>query len=529
MDNKIKHRYISDNYKYLIAFLWYFNRLFCSATDTMKYGDWIRDGDNSREPNTLVSTKEMFEFGFFTPEGSPGGKRYAGIWYCKVSPRKVVWVANRDNPLVTSKSRGRVFGIRKDGNLQVFDDVVGNGTSFWSSNLKSSSSSPNRTVTLLDTGNLVLTEYDGTWLWESFKEPTDTFLPGMKMDENLTLIPWKDQYDPYSGDFRFKFDEGNKQFVILNKTIAYWKSGEPGKFLSSNKMPDVITDFLLDSSKLEPSYKNYSTKYKVLPTVSTYSYKMLVIKSNGKVEYGSWDDKLWMAGWSEPSDRCSEFNVCGDFGICSSDEKKFPCRCLPGLKPSLVDKWESRDYSDGCTRGTQLCSGEKDTFRRLKMVKVGNPDSTTRLPVNNETECMKECQDRCKCQAYSFQAASDKNNGTRGEYTPPTSWCWTWFESLNDLQEENNTNDGGHNFYVRVALSDLNGNTSIASIEKPSRRRISSTLIVLLTVISIIGLLCICVVISFVIWRRKKAKRLDNRRSSDRRNRALHMLDTERC
>jgi hypothetical protein len=27
-------------------------------------------------------------------------------------------------------------------------------------------------------------------LWESFQNQTDTFLSGMKMDENLTLISW---------------------------------------------------------------------------------------------------------------------------------------------------------------------------------------------------------------------------------------------------------------------------------------------------------------------------------------------------
>ncbi|XP_062103108.1 G-type lectin S-receptor-like serine/threonine-protein kinase At4g03230 [Humulus lupulus] len=524
MDGKNKHQYMV--YNYITTLLWFSSRLSCSARDTLKYNEWIRDADESKWYGTLVSANEMFELGFFTPEGSPGGKRYVGIWYHHVSPRTVVWVANRDNPIVASRTRGRVFGLRDDGNIQLFDDAVGNGTSSWSSKLENSSSFPNRTVTLLDSGNLVLKEYDGRWLWESFKNPTDTFLPGMKMDENLTLTSWKDQYDPYSGDFRFKLDEGNKQFVILNKTVVYWKSEESDKFLSSNKMPEVITDFLLDSSELKPNYTNNSTKSKLLPPVLTYSYKSLAINSNGKIEFKRWDE-IWMTGWSAPSDRCSEFNVCGDFGICNSDEEKSPCRCLPGLMPSLVDKWESGDFSDGCTRRTQLCSGEKDTFRRLKMVKVGNPDSTTRLQVKNETECMKECQDRCKCQAYSFQAASDQNNGTRGEYTP-TSWCWTWFESLNDLQEENITNDGGHNFYVRVALSEINGDTSKSSIEKPSRTRVSLFLIVLLTAISIIVLSCICIVISFVIWKRKKAKRLDSRKSSDQRNRALHMLDTER-
>ncbi|KAG6738988.1 hypothetical protein POTOM_058623 [Populus tomentosa] len=80
------------------------------------------------------------------------GKRYLGIWYCRYSPRTVVWVANRENPL--DNSRG-VFSLGQDGNLQVMD---GNRTSYWSARIESTSSSSSftRRLKLMDSGNLVL-------------------------------------------------------------------------------------------------------------------------------------------------------------------------------------------------------------------------------------------------------------------------------------------------------------------------------------------------------------------------------------
>jgi hypothetical protein len=41
----------------------------------------------------------------------------------------------------------------------------------------------------MDSENLVLRdEQSTTTLWESFQNPTDTFLPGMKMDEELDFM-----------------------------------------------------------------------------------------------------------------------------------------------------------------------------------------------------------------------------------------------------------------------------------------------------------------------------------------------------
>jgi hypothetical protein len=93
----------------------------------------------------------------------------------------VVWVANRDNPVLNGSTG--TFGIAEDGNLKVWDTT---GNVYWSTGVENSSST-NRTVKLMDSGNLVLRDDDdqlATSLWESFQNPTDTFLPGMKMDEN---------------------------------------------------------------------------------------------------------------------------------------------------------------------------------------------------------------------------------------------------------------------------------------------------------------------------------------------------------
>jgi len=53
----------------------------------------------------LVSYKKQFQLGFFSlPIGSSNGatilKKYLGIWYHDIEPLTVIWVANRDTPLI---------------------------------------------------------------------------------------------------------------------------------------------------------------------------------------------------------------------------------------------------------------------------------------------------------------------------------------------------------------------------------------------------------------------------------------------
>ncbi|KAL5583297.1 hypothetical protein UlMin_015739 [Ulmus minor] len=410
--------FVNSMLYFLICFLC--TSLSCAASDTMT------KEDNISGKKTLVSAGGKFELGFVNLDNERGG--YVGICYYNFAPtpRTVVWVANRNNSLPSSDTG--FLSIGEDGNLQVSDTK---GNPYWSTNLERKSSS-NRTVKLMDSGNLVLRGEDGGSLWESFKYPADTFLPGMKMDESLTLTSWKDEKNPGIGDFTFRKElEGNNNFVMNNKSITYGKSGEADNIFSSENMPAEIRNLLLNIS---------------VPLTAR-----LVIKSNGTIQYLKWNERQqdWSLKWSEPNDACSVYNVCGEFGICNSNNSFF-CKCLPGFEPRNPEQWNSSVFSGGCMRKTATCSGKNDTFLKLKMKKVGSRPEA--LEVNNEMECKNSCQENCRCQAYSFEPAREVGYGV----AKPKVRCWKWSLNLNNLQEE--YADGGYILYARVVLFDIKSN-----------------------------------------------------------------------
>lgn len=410
----------------------------CLAKDTIASNSLISDDQG----DTIVSSGEKFELGFFTPNGSSGTRRYVGVWYYRSSPQTVVWVANRDNPL--SDTRG-VFAIAEDGNLKVLN---GNGKTYWSTSLGRSSSMYNRTAKLMDTGNLVVSNQEqgnnsAKIFWQSFENPIDTFLPGMKMSENLVLSSWKSYNDPATGNFTFQQDQQEaNHFVIWKRSIRYWKSGDYGRSISSDEMASAILYLL--SNFTSTAVHNDSVPYL---TSSLYNDTRLVMSFSGQIQYLMWDsEKVWSLIWADPRDRCSVYNACGNFGSCNS-KNGVVCKCLPGFSPSSPDNWNNGDYSGGCTRKSTLCSNnaQSDTFLSLKMMKVGNPDS--QFNAKSEVECKTECLNNCECQAYLYEEVEIKEKGGSS-----TSTCWIWSQDVSNLQEDY---AGGRNIQVRVAVSDI--------------------------------------------------------------------------
>ncbi|KAL4361221.1 hypothetical protein GQ457_04G004880 [Hibiscus cannabinus] len=420
------------------AILVFFLFFSCSSA---KYVVTVNISISDGEGESLVSPGKKFELGFFTPNGSSESntRRYLGIWYYGSNPQTLVWVANRDKPLFDDSG---VFVVAEDGNLKVLDR---NGRSVWSTNLVAVPSGT-RKVKLTDTGNLVLSNEENI-IWQSFDNPTDTFLPGMKMDGDMILTSWRSFDDPAPGNFTFQIDQERvNQFIIWKRTTRYWKSGVSGKFIGPDGMPSAMPSAI---SFFLSNFTSVVLHNESMPhlTSSLYSDTRMIIGFSGQIQYFKWDsEKIWSLIWAEPRDKCSIYNACGNFGTCNTNNDLM-CKCLPGFSPSSPANWNNQDYSDGCTRNSRICNknAKIDTFLSLKMMEVGNPDS--QFNAKNEMECKFECLSNCQCQAYSYEEPDVMQQGGGS-----IAACWIWLEDLNNIQEEY---EGGRNVNVRLAVSDV--------------------------------------------------------------------------
>ncbi|KAH9792863.1 G-type lectin S-receptor-like serine/threonine-protein kinase [Citrus sinensis] len=503
----------SDNHLPSAIFIIYailscFSLPHCSARDNITSSSLLSNGQ------TLVSAGERFELGFFSPADSSeaeGIPRYVGIWYYKSNPRIFVWVANRENPLV---NKSGVLAILEDGNLKLLDE---SGTPYWYTDVESSSS-PHTVAKLMDSGNFVLQDDQVRKnLWESFKYPTDTFLAGMYMGENLSLTSWAGHDDPKPGNFTFKMDQGENQYQITKPLIRHWRSAESKDVFSSNEIiPYQILNLLSNfSHSVKPTGKNAVHPNLIVPSID-YSRTRLIMNYTGEIQYWTEDKvKGWSLIWREPRDNCSVFHYCGNFGICNSNHKR-KCQCLQGFVPSSPERWSSEDFLGGCIRKTALCGG-KDMFLKRQITKVGETDSC--LPVASEAECSKKCRGFCPCTAYSYKESKRRDEaGT----------CCIWIEELKDLRED--FSNGGHELYIRVAATDLESaenKTEGGSTQQVEafngRKKHQWTLIFGMTIAS--GIILSCIIIYFYTRR----KRINSQgRSINRPNMAAPFYESAR-
>ena len=388
----------------------------------------LRDSNEDSQ----VSDGGRFELGFFTPEGASEATRYVGIWFHNSKPRIVVWVANRDQPL---SDKNGVFAI-KDGNLEV---LASNGTSLWSTALEKP---PNSTMELMASGNLVLKELgvNGTTLWQSFQNPTDTFLPGMNMTDDLKLTSWKASDDPSPGNFTFLKDIKGR-FVIEKSGSQYWVGKELWQNFSTETDGNIAEamDLLSKISVSDLKATNYTVRFQNQDL--DYNYTRAVMDFSGKVQFlarnrttGEWD-----VIWSEPRNKCNVVSACGTFASCRSDTKH-TCRCLPGFEPTSKDEWGSGDYSHGCKRKSEICIKEVVETREFLKLNMKVKRSSNIVKVNIG-ECLRKCLESCTCEAYA------EIEDSRAEFV-----CIIWEDDLENIWEYA---DGGGDVHIRIKRSDI--------------------------------------------------------------------------
>ncbi|KAJ8435128.1 hypothetical protein Cgig2_020771 [Carnegiea gigantea] len=452
----------------LFLFLLYFcSSYICSAIDS------ITPTQPLQYPQFLVSKNGTFKLGFFSPRNSPN--HYLGMWFNK-PVMAVVWVANRDKPMTDASG---VLKLSENGDLQLLN---GNNQIIWST--KVSNSITNSTAKLLDTGNLVVQQFNSSdaevrpaITWQSFEHPTNTLLPGMKPtvhntagQKNSLFRSWKSPSDPSEGSFLMGIGTiGIPQLFIWNNGVAYWRSGpwDGNNFIGLENIQNTIADGFV----LEDNEENGTLDIAFSPVDQSLLFNY-VLDSQGTIIEQYWDrnSNNWTVGYSAPSTACDVYATCGAFGTCNHQKSPI-CRCLRGFQPKNDGEWKKGDWSSGCVRKTPLqCGikgGQQDGFLTLQNMKV--PDSIEKLSAFSQDSCRNQCLNNCSCLGYAYHL----NIG-----------CMTWSKDLIDVVE---FSAGGVVLLVRLAASDL--------AEGPSHKK---TAIIASTVT--IGTVLAAVIV-YLIWR----------------------------
>uniref|UniRef100_A0A5B6YZ94 Receptor-like serine/threonine-protein kinase n=1 Tax=Davidia involucrata TaxID=16924 RepID=A0A5B6YZ94_DAVIN len=418
--------------------------------------------------------REKFQLGFFSPNNSKN--RYLGIWYYNITPQTIVWVANRNHPLNDSSG---VMKIGENGNLILLDHT-GNVT--WSTDIQTMSSKTS-VAQLLDSGNLVLRDDSKPnterYLWQSFDNPSDTMLAGMKLGWDLRiglnryLKSWNSADDPSPGEFSYGIDlHGLPQLVLRKGSVNLFRSGPWGgvQFSGVHITPNLafIPKVIADPEEVYYEYDLYNES----------TLTMCVLSYSGALQRLVWNNSSleWLVMHALPNDKCDNYDQCGSNAICTISDARI-CSCFTGYIPKSSQDWDMLIWSGGCIRRNPLNCPTGEGF--IELVGVKMPDLLQFWMNTSMTleDCREECLKNCSCTAY---ANSNANGGGNG--------CLLWFGDLIDVRKL--TEYGNQKLYIRVTASDL--------VSKSDSRK---KVMVVVTISASIALVVLFIA-SYIIWRR---------------------------
>ncbi|WJX31946.1 receptor protein-tyrosine kinase [Trifolium repens] len=420
---------------HLLLLVLFFSKI-SFATDTITQLQTLSDG------NTLVSKKGVFELGFFNLGDSTN--RYVGIWYKNIPVRRIVWVANRDNP---SKDNSSKLIISRDGNLVLVNQ---NQSLIWSTNITTKISISSPTVQLLDNGNLLLKiekqNTEENFLWQSFDYPCDTILAGMKIgwDKKSSLArrltAWKNWNDPSSGELTsIMVLTPNPEVFFLQGSIKHYRTGpwtgrRSSEIFGLRENPLYNYEFLSNDDEI---YYMFTLKNSSVVSIIVMNETLSVRQRLVWIQ----ESKTWNTYQTLPQDNCDIYNVCGANGLCARDSSSM-CQCLEGFKPKSPQEWNATVWTQGCVHiGNWSCELKKNHGSKrvvgMKLPDTANSWIDEKMTLEN---CKAKCLKNCSCSAYSSLDASGVGNG-----------CSIWFGDLIDLR----VSSTGQDLYIRMEASNI--------------------------------------------------------------------------
>ncbi|KAF7038128.1 hypothetical protein CFC21_048345 [Triticum aestivum] len=442
------------------------------ATDTIDQAASITGNQ------TLVSAGGIFRLGFYNPPGSSDARAYLGIWYAGIPVQTVVWVANRQNPVVSSPG---VLKFSPDGRLVIVDGL---NATVWSSAAPTRNITTKAAAQLLDDGNFVLSS-DGSGssqsvAWQSFDYPTDTMLPGMKLGVDLrngiarNITSCRSPTDPSPGAYTFKLVMGGlPEFFLFRGPERIYASGPwNGVVLTGvqNLNAEGYT-FMVVSNADETYYAYYVSDPSALS-------RLILDGATGQLQSYVWGNGAWSSYWYHPSDPCDSYYKCGAFGFGVCEVGQPPkCSCLPGFRPRSPEQWEQRGWSGGCTRSANLSCGAGDGFWPVNRMKLPEATEATVRPDMTLAECRQLCLGNCSCRAY---AAANISGGV-------SHGCVIWGVDLLDMRQYPVV---VQDVYIRLARSEIDALNAEANRQRPNRSVVIPVVTTIFGVLLVVAVAC---------------------------------------
>ncbi|XP_059631089.1 putative receptor protein kinase ZmPK1 [Cornus florida] len=346
--------------------------------------------------DVLISADRIFSAGFYPV----GDDAYCfAVWFSKAlydGSHSVVWMANRDQPV---NGRYSKLSLLKTGNLILSD--AGRLT-LWATETTSASSVQ---LQLYNTANLVLHTLEGKILWQSFDSPTDTLLPQQLLTKDTILVSSRSQGGYSSGFYKLYFDDDNilrLRFDGLETSSIYWpkpwqRPAETGRSASNNSRTAVLDTY--GRFKSSDDFQFSSVDLGMGPK------RRMTIDADGNIRLYSLDERrrAWTISWQAISTPCVIHGICGANSLCSyTAETGRRCNCLPGHKMR-----NHTDWSYGCEPDFNLsCNNEEVVFVKFPHVEFYGYDIW--YSRNQTLEwCEEICLQLCSCKGIQYKFSKD--------------------------------------------------------------------------------------------------------------------------
>ncbi|XP_062204207.1 putative receptor protein kinase ZmPK1 [Phragmites australis] len=288
--------------------------------------------------------------------------------------------------------------VNKDGAMVLTDY---DGTVVWQTN---TSSTDVDHAELMDSGNLVMRDQGGNILWQSFDHPTDTLLPTQPVTATAKLVS-ADLSHP-SSYYTLRFDD----HYILSLAYdgpeisnLYWPNPDLSSWMNYRISYNISRRGVLDN--LGQFIASDNTSF-VSADWGPGIKRRLTLDYDGNLRLYSLNDSdgRWSVSWMAFSQPCDIHGLCGWNGICVYTPVP-GCSCPPGYVAQDLSDW-----SKGCKPTFNISCGGSD--QRMGFVRLPQTDfwgsDLNYIPSTSLDDCAALCLATCPCLAFEYKF---DNNG----------------------------------------------------------------------------------------------------------------------